>query len=121
MLSKREREDNRLRRKRRIRKKVMGTPRRPRLSVFKSNKHIYAQIIDDYAGHTLVSASTVADLDDEVDEMTKSEQAREVGELLAERAIDEGIEKVVFDRNGFIYHGRLAKVADGARDGGLDF
>lgn len=120
MLSKREREDNRLRRKRRIRKKITGTPRRPRLTVFKSNKHTYAQVIDDYQGHTLVSASTVADdLDEE--EMTKTEQARKVGELIAERASDEGIEKVVFDRNGFIYHGRLAAVADGARDGGLDF
>lgn len=120
MRSKRERNNNRLRRKRRIRKKVMGTPRRPRLSVFKSNKHIYAQIIDDYQGHTLVAASTVAD-DIDADEQTKTEQAHAVGELLAERATDEGIEKVVFDRNGFIYHGRLAAVADGARDGGLDF
>lgn len=120
MRSKRERENNRLRRKRRIRQKVTGTPRRPRLTVFKSNKHTYAQIIDDYQGHTLVAASTVAD-DIGGDEMTKTEEAREVGELAAERATEEGIDQVVFDRNGFIYHGRLAAVADGARDGGLDF
>lgn len=120
MRSKRERENNRLRRKRRIRQKVTGTPRRPRLTVYKSNKHTYAQIIDDYQGHTLVAASTVGD---ELggDDMTKTEEAREVGELIAERASDEGIDQVVFDRNGFIYHGRLAAVADGARDGGLDF
>ena len=121
MLSKREREDNRLRRKRRIRKKVSGTPRRPRLTVFKSNKHTYAQIIDDYEGHTLASASTVADDLGDASDLTKSEQAEKVGELLAERASDEGIEQVVFDRNGFIYHGRLEAVAEGAREGGLEF
>jgi len=122
MLSKRQRENNRLRRKRRIRKKIIGTPRRPRLSVYKSNRHTYAQVIDDYAGHTIVSASTVdSAVRDELDEeMTKTEQARKVGEAVAERAEDEGIDTVVFDRNGFIYHGRLAAVADGARDGGLE-
>lgn len=122
MLSKRERENNRLRRKRRIRKKIIGTPRRPRLSVYKSNKHTYAQIIDDYAGHTIVSASTVdSELSEELDdEMTKTEQARKVGEAVAERAQEAGVDTVVFDRNGFIYHGRLAAVADGARDGGLE-
>jgi len=122
MLSKRQRENNRLRRKRRIRKKIIGTPRRPRLSVYKSNRHTYAQVIDDYAGHTIVSASTVdSEVRDELDEeMTKTEQARKVGEAVAERAEEEGIDTVVFDRNGFIYHGRLAAVADGARDGGLE-
>jgi len=123
MLSKRERENNRLRRKRRIRKKVFGNPERPRLSVFKSNKHIYAQIIDDLDGHTLVSASTVQpDLQDELEEdLTKTEEAKKVGEVVAERAEEQGIDQVVFDRNGFIYHGRLAAVAEGARDGGLEF
>lgn len=122
MLSKRQRENNRLRRKRRIRKKIIGTPRRPRLSVYKSNKHTYAQVIDDYAGHTIVSASTVdSELSEELDdEMTKTEQARKVGEAVAERAQEAGVDTVVFDRNGFIYHGRLAAVADGARDGGLE-
>ena len=124
MLSKYEREDNRLRRKRRIRSDIIGTPYRPRLCVYKSNQHVYAQLIDDFEGHTLTSAST---LDDDVqdradlDDMTKTEQARVVGEVVAERAQDKGIEQVVFDRNGFLYHGRLAAVADGAREGGLDF
>jgi large subunit ribosomal protein L18 len=123
MLSKRERENNRLRRKRRIRKKVFGSPERPRLSVFKSNKHIYAQVIDDLDGHTLVSASTVqAEVQDELEEdLTKTEEAKKVGEIVAERAEEQGIDQVVFDRNGFIYHGRLAAVAEGARDGGLEF
>lgn len=122
MLNKRQRENNRLRRKRRIRKKVFGTPRQPRLSVYKSNQHTYAQVIDDLDGHTLLSASTAEEgLVDEPDEMTKTEQARQVGEVIAERAREQGIEEVVFDRNGFIYHGRLAAVADGARDGGLEF
>ena len=122
MLDKRQRENNRLRRKRRIRKKVTGTPRRPRLSVFKSNKHTYAQIIDDYAGETLASASTVEDgVVEDADELTKTEQARKVGAEVAERAKEEGIEQVVFDRNGFIYHGRLEAVAEGARETGLEF
>jgi len=122
MLSKRERENNRLRRKRRIRKNIVGTPRRPRLSVYKSNRHTYAQLIDDYAAHTIASAATVQDeLREEFDEeMTKTEKARKVGEVIAERALEKGVDTVVFDRNGFIYHGRLAAVADGARDGGLE-
>jgi len=122
MRSKRERENNRLRRKRRIRKKVFGTPQRPRLSVYKSNKQIYAQVIDDFAGHTLTSASSLEDaIVDGGEEMTKTEQAREVGQAVAERAKEAGIEKVVFDRNGFIYHGRVAAVAEGARENGLQF
>lgn len=123
MLSKRERENNRLRRKRRIRKKVFGNAERPRLTVFKSNKHIYAQIIDDLDGHTLVSASTVqGEVREQLgEELTKTEEAKKIGEIVAERAEQEGIDQVVFDRNGFIYHGRLAAVADGARDGGLEF
>lgn len=120
MLDKRQREDNRLRRKRRIRKKITGTPQRPRLTVFKSNKHIYAQVVDDFSGHTLVSASTVeSDLGGD-EEATKTEQAKRVGERVAERAEEEGVEQVVFDRNGFVYHGRVAAVADGAREGGLE-
>jgi large subunit ribosomal protein L18 len=121
MESKRQRENNRLRRKRRVRKKVFGTPRRPRLSVYKSNQHIYAQVIDDLAGHTLASASTLEDEMSDVGDMSKTEQAAEVGRRVAERALDRDIDQVVFDRNGFIYHGRLAAVADGARESGLQF
>lgn len=105
--------------KRRVRSKIVGTPDRPRLSVFRSNKGIYVQIIDDRVGKTLVSAST---LDKELDNKgTKSEQAKAVGELIAKRAQDAGINGVVFDRNGYRYHGRVKALADGARNGGLTF
>lgn len=122
MLKKREQEDPRLRRKRRVRKKVSGSTARPRLTVFRSNKAIYAQVIDDLSGTTLVAASS---LDKEgrerMKELDKSAQALEVGKLVAERALQHGITAVVFDRNGYIYHGRVAAVADGAREGGLQF
>lgn len=122
MLKKRQLKSTRLRRKRSIRKKILGTPTRPRLSVYRSNKHIYAQVIDDLNGHTLVSASSVdQDARDEVAGLEKKEQARQVGKLVAQRAQEQGIAQVVFDRNGFIYHGRVAAVADGAREGGLEF
>jgi large subunit ribosomal protein L18 len=107
---------------RRVRKKVFGTPERPRLAVYKSLKHIYAQIIDDTKGETLVSASTLdRELRDKLPELTKTEEAREVGKLIAQRAIEKGIKKVVFDRGGFIYHGRIKALAEGAREGGLEF
>lgn len=122
MLKKRQLKSKRQRRKRSIRKKILGTPTRPRLSVYRSNKHIYAQIIDDLNGHTLASASSVdSEARDEVAELEKEEQARQIGKIVAQRAQEKGIEKVVFDRNGFIYHGRVAAVADGAREGGLEF
>lgn len=122
MLSKREKRSNRLRRKRRVRKKVSGRPEKPRLSVFKSNKHTYAQLIDDFAGHTIVAASTVeSDFQDDFGDLERTEQAEKVGERLAERAKEEGIDRVVFDRNGFRYHGRLEALAEGAREAGLDF
>jgi len=122
MLSKREKRSNRLRRKRRVRKKVSGRPEKPRLSVFKSNKHTYAQLIDDFAGHTIVAASTVeSDFQDDYGDLERTEQAAKVGERLAERAEEEGIDRVVFDRNGFRYHGRLEALAEGAREAGLDF
>ena len=122
MLKKRLLKSKRFRRKRSIRKKIFGTPERPRLTVYKSNKHIYAQLIDDIAGHTVASASSVDnEVDGELDELEKTEQAKRIGQMLATRAKDLGIEKVVFDRNGFIYHGRVAAVADGAREGGLQF
>lgn len=122
MRTKRERNSRRLRRKRGIRKKIFGTPNRPRLTVYRSNKHMYAQIINDLEGHTLVAASTLDDdfgLD--LEDPSKIDEARKVGELIAERAKQEDIEKVVFDRNGFIYHGRVKAVAEGAREAGLDF
>ena len=112
----------RLRRKRRIAKKVRGTSERPRLSVFRSSKHIYAQVIDDGTQRTLASASTLApELREEVRSMTKREAARKVGELVAKRCLELNIERVVFDRNGFIYHGRVQDLAEAARKAGLKF
>ncbi len=106
----------------RVRKKVFGTSERPRLSVYKSLKHIYAQIIDDTKGVTLVSASTLdKELRGKLSELTKTEEAREVGRLIAKRALEKGIKMVVFDRGGFIYHGRIKALAEGAREGGLEF
>ena len=112
----------RKRRQRRIRMKISGTAERPRLNVFRSLEHIYAQLIDDEAGKTLVSASTLdKGLRDELSKKNKKEQAKAVGEAIAERAKDAGIETVVFDRGGFIYHGRVKALAEGAREGGLKF
>lgn len=108
------------RRRRRIRKKVKGTAERPRLSVFRSNRHIYAQIIDDQRGYTLASASTMEKGLDLAGK-EKSEQAREVGRLIAERARQAGVETVVFDRGGNLYHGRVKALAEAAREGGLKF
>lgn len=120
MLTKKKRDSKRFRRKRRIRKKVFGTPDRPRMSVYRSNQGIYVQLIDDLAGHTLASAGTNdRDGRDELTDLEKLEQSRAVGKMLAERALEKGIDSAVFDRNGFIYHGRVAAVAEGARDAGL--
>ena len=105
----------------RIRKKITGTSDRPRLRVFKSSKHIYAQIIDDSIGKTLAFMSTVDKTFDIGEVKGKTAAAEKVGVLLAERAKAAGIEKVVFDRGGFIYHGRIKAVSDGARKGGLQF
>lgn len=113
------REEARKKRKARIRKKVNGSAERPRLVVFRSNKHIYAQIIDDLAGATLASASTLS-LEGENIRLTV-ENAKMVGKKVAEEAIKKSITSVVFDRNGFVYHGRIKAVADGAREGGLNF
>jgi large subunit ribosomal protein L18 len=116
------RADARLRRHRRVRKKVSGTAGRPRLNVFRSVGEIYAQIIDDGAGQTLVSASSVdKELREKVKGLKKSEQAKIVGRTVAERAKGKGIETVVFDRGGFKYIGRVKALADGAREGGLKF
>jgi large subunit ribosomal protein L18 len=108
----------RLRRHRTIRKKVVGTPERPRLNIFRSSANMYLQIIDDSRGHTLVAAST---MEPSTSAGTKTEQARKAGELIAQRAKEAGINQVVFDRGGFLYHGRVKAVADGARAGGLEF
>jgi len=113
----------RLRRHRRVRKTVVGTPERPRLNVFRSLEHIYAQIIDDSAGHTLVSAST---LDKEVrglcgDAAKKTDEAKIVGQVLAQRALARGVSQVVFDRGGYQFHGRVKALADSAREAGLGF
>ena len=101
----------------RMRHKINGTPERPRLSVFRSTNHIYAQIIDDTVGNTLVAASTL----EFKAEGTKTEAAKQVGEMIAKKALEKGITKVVFDRVGNLYHGRIQALAEGAREAGLDF
>jgi large subunit ribosomal protein L18 len=120
--SKLKKQDARLRRRKRIRKKISGTNERPRLSVFKSLKHIYAQIINDEEGITLISSCT---LSPEIREQIKSggniAAAKIVGELIAKKALEKGIKTVVFDRGGYIYHGRVKTLAEAAREGGLQF
>lgn len=112
----------RLKRKKRIRRKVEGTEQRPRLTVFRSDKHIYAQIVNDENGATLVSASSLSPEYRELEKVKgKIASAKRVGELVAAKALEKGIAKVVFDRNGFIYHGRIQALADAARGKGLDF
>jgi large subunit ribosomal protein L18 len=112
----------RLQRHYRMRSRISGTPERPRLNVFRSNQHIYAQIIDDVAGHTLVAASTVdSELRGGVGDLRGIEQAKNIGKAVAERARQAGITQVVFDRGGYKYHGRIKALADGAREGGLTF
>ncbi|MGI6036235.1 MAG: 50S ribosomal protein L18 [Limnochordia bacterium] len=110
----------RARRHVRVRKRIEGTPERPRLVVYRSLHHIYAQVIDDTVGRTLVAASTLdPELREQVAGLSGKERAKAVGELVAKRALTKGIEQVVFDRGGNIYHGRVAALADGARSGGL--
>lgn len=112
----------RIRRHTAVRRRVTGTTERPRLNVFRSLSHIYAQVIDDSQGHTLAAASTTeADVRGDVDGLKKAEAAKRVGQLLAERAKAAGVSKVVFDRGGYQYHGRVKALADGAREGGLEF
>ena len=111
----------RIKRVQRIRKKINGTSERPRMSVYRSNRHIYVQIIDDVLRQTLVSMSTDDKKFDSTDLNGKCEQARKVGMIVAERAKTAGIEKVVFDRGGNLYHGRIKALSDGAREGGLQF
>lgn len=112
----------RKRRQQRVRNTVMGTPERPRMNVFRSSKNIYVQIIDDLAGHTLVSASSLdPSIKDSANTGGNKEAAKMVGELAAERALEKGIKSVVFDRGGFKYHGRIKEVAEAAREKGLEF
>lgn len=122
MSEKNMREAAREKRKVRIRKRIFGTEERPRLSVFRSAKHIYAQLIVDSTGSTLVAASTLsAELKDSLGEAEKTEAAKKVGILLGKKALEKNITRVVFDRNGFLYHGRVKALADGARESGLEF
>ncbi len=122
MFKKRDRNEVRLIRHERVRKKISGTPTRPRLCVYRSLNHIYAQVIDDVAGNTLVAASTVEkEIAAQVAELDKKGASKLVGKIIAERAKNAGISEVVFDRGGYVYTGRVAELAAGAREGGLDF
>jgi large subunit ribosomal protein L18 len=112
----------RLRRKLRVRQKVRGTEARPRLTVYRSLKHIYAQVINDITGQTIAAASTLSkELQGKLKASGNTEAAHVVGELVAQKALERGIKKVVFDRNGFLYHGRIKKLAEAARQKGLEF
>ena len=116
------RAESRLRRHRRVRKHINGTPECPRLAIFRSEAEIYAQVIDDQAGHTIAAASSIDhEIRSKLEGKTKTEQARLVGQLVGERAKNKGITQVVFDRGGFRYIGRVKALADGARESGLDF
>lgn len=116
------RAEQRLRRHRRVRKSVSGTAARPRLNVFRSSKHIYAQIIDDVQGRTLAAVSSVSkELAEQLKTGANKQAARAVGKLIAQKAREKSITQVVFDRGGYLYHGRVKELADGAREGGLRF
>ena len=120
LLKRIDKNENRKARHERVRKKINGTPARPRLNIFRSGNHIYAQIIDDIAGHTLVSASTL-DKTASLASTKNKDASKFVGELVAKRALEKGIEEVVFDRGGYIFHGRIKELADSARAAGLKF
>lgn len=122
MINKSSRTEAREKRHYRLRNKISGTAQRPRLAVFRSDKHMYAQIIDDVAGHTLVSASTVEkEAKEKLDKTSNTEAAQFVGELIGRRAVEQGITEVVFDRGGYIYHGKVKALAEAAREAGLQF
>jgi large subunit ribosomal protein L18 len=121
-MAKKSRNEARLRRHQRVRKKIFGTPERPRMNVFRSSKAIYVQVIDDFQGHTLASASSLdTELSAQMKGLSSMEQAQKVGQVIAERAKKAGIEQVVFDRGGYKYIGRVKAMADAAREGGLKF
>lgn len=114
--------EGRKRRHKRIRKKVFGIPERLRLSVYRSLNHIYAQIIDDFKGHTVISASSLdREFKDKKSHKGNIETAKQIGELIAKRALERGIKKVVFDRGGYLYHGRIKALAEAAREAGIEF
>lgn len=119
MVAKKDKNAARKKRHLRVRSKISGTAERPRLAVYRSNKNIYAQIIDDVQGTTLVSASSLEAGFEGIG--SNKEAAKKVGKMVAERAIQKGIDEVVFDRGGYIYHGRVSELAEGAREGGLKF
>lgn len=122
MINKPNKNEIRLRKHDRVRKKIEGTPERPRLNVFRSLNHIYAQVIDDSTGNTLVAASTLDEaLKGKLNFGGNKNAAKEVGKLIAQKAIDKGIKLVVFDRGGYLYHGRIKELAEGAREAGLEF
>ncbi len=122
MIKRKSRNATRQRRHLRIRRTVQGTPERPRLSVFRSVAHIYAQVVDDRAGRTLAAASSLdPEIKTQAAGVKKTEAGKLVGQLLARRSKERGISQVVFDRGGYLYHGRVKAVADGAREGGLTF
>ena len=122
MVSKESRQEIRVKKHRKIRNRFHGTPERPRLAVFRSNNHMYAQIIDDTVGNTLVSASTLdKDVKAELEKTNNVEAAAKVGTAIAKKALDKGIKTVVFDRGGYIYHGKVQALADAAREAGLEF
>jgi len=122
MSQKNQRETARQNRKSRIRKRIFGTEQRPRLSVFRSAKHIYAQLVIDSTGSTILAASTLSpDLRAEIGDLDKSDAAKKVGQWIGKKALEKNIQRVVFDRNGFLYHGRIKALADGARESGLVF
>jgi large subunit ribosomal protein L18 len=121
-MAKKSRNEARLKRHRRVRKTISGSAERPRLNVFRSDQQIYAQVIDDDEMHTLVAASSIdKELRGQLDDKTKTEQAKMVGALLARRALDKGLKRVVFDRGGYRYIGRVKALADAAREAGLEF
>ena len=122
MVSKANRSDVRKNKHRRLRSRLSGTPERPRLAVFRSNNHMYAQVIDDVAGNTIVSASTLqADVKEGLDKTNNVEAAAKLGTVIAKKALDNGINEVVFDRGGYIYQGKVKALADAAREAGLQF
>ncbi|MDR2546924.1 MAG: 50S ribosomal protein L18 [Lachnospiraceae bacterium] len=122
MIKKKSRHEIRAKKRLRVRSRFSGTPNRPRLAVFRSNEHMYAQIIDDVAAHTLVAASTLEkDIKAKLKKTNDTEAATYLGKIIAERALEKGITTVVYDRGGFVYHGKVAAVADGAREAGLVF
>ncbi|MEK3789452.1 MULTISPECIES: 50S ribosomal protein L18 [Paenibacillus] len=122
MITKKDKNKARVRRHLRVRKKIQGTAQRPRLNVFRSEKHIYAQLIDDVAGVTLAAASTMdKELSKDIANGASVESARKVGELVAKRGKEKGVTAVVFDRGGYLYHGRIQALAEAARETGLEF